>query len=167
MPGLIDAKGEYFEKREGSEFDITLDWSKLLGDDQINESTWELDAGIEEGTGGDSFTLQTTVIWLKGGVAGNEYEATNTIVTAGGRTFVRAARIKVVGLVPETPDFTEKELAALRKAYAQGALRVRYDNKEVEYRSLSEMERILSVMETAISGSTSRKRFSFASHSRG
>lgn len=35
--------------------------------------------------------------------------------------------------------FTTEQLAALEQAISQGALRVRYSDKEVQYRSLSEM----------------------------
>lgn len=38
--------------------------------------------------------------------------------------------------------FSEEELTAIEKAIASGSLRVKYQDKEVEYRSLAEMNAI-------------------------
>lgn len=38
--------------------------------------------------------------------------------------------------------FTETQLEAIEKAIAEGTLRVKYENKEVEYRSLDEMLKV-------------------------
>ena len=43
--------------------------------------------------------------------------------------------------------FTQAELDAIKKAYATGALTVKYEDRSVTYRSLSEMERIIARME--------------------
>lgn len=42
--------------------------------------------------------------------------------------------------------YTIEDYNTLKKAIAQGALRVRYGDKEVEYRSLNDMQRILGMM---------------------
>lgn len=48
--------------------------------------------------------------------------------------------------------FTEAEYAALKKAVATGALVVQYEDKRVEYRSISQMKEILSLMERELKG---------------
>jgi hypothetical protein len=49
-------------------------------------------------------------------------------------------------------QFTEAEYTALKKAIASGALVVRYEDKQVEYRSIEQMERVLSKMERELKG---------------
>lgn len=46
--------------------------------------------------------------------------------------------------------YTAEQLAALTEAIAQGALRVRYSDKEVQYRSLSEMLQLQGIMEASV-----------------
>jgi hypothetical protein len=53
--------------------------------------------------------------------------------------------------------WTTEQLAALEDAIAQGALRVRYADKEVEYRSLAEMMQLRDNMQTALSLRPRRK----------
>lgn len=43
-------------------------------------------------------------------------------------------------------SYTQEQLTALEAAVAQGTLRVRYGDKEVEYRSLAEMLRVIDMM---------------------
>jgi len=55
--------------------------------------------------------------------------------------------------------FTQAQLDALEEAIGQGATRVKYADKEVEYRSLSEMLRLRDVLRRAlglIDGTASR-----------
>lgn len=47
-------------------------------------------------------------------------------------------------------SFTIEQLNALESAIADGALRVKYTDKEVEYRSLEEMLKIRSIMREAL-----------------
>lgn len=44
------------------------------------------------------------------------------------------------------PSFTQENLTALNEAIADGALRVKYTDKEVEYRSLAELLKIRELM---------------------
>jgi hypothetical protein len=44
------------------------------------------------------------------------------------------------------PSFTQDQLTALESAIADGALKVKYSDKEVEYRSLGEMLKIRDIM---------------------
>jgi hypothetical protein len=46
--------------------------------------------------------------------------------------------------------FTSEQLQKLEEAIAQGALRVKYSDKEVQYRSLDEMMRIRDMMRKAL-----------------
>jgi hypothetical protein len=46
--------------------------------------------------------------------------------------------------------FTLEQLNKLKDAYAQGALKVRYGDKEVTYRSVSEMKQVIHDMEKAL-----------------
>lgn len=45
-------------------------------------------------------------------------------------------------------SFTTEQYTALIGAIAEGALRVKYQDKEVEYRSLTEMLKLKTLMET-------------------
>lgn len=46
--------------------------------------------------------------------------------------------------------FTQDQLSALEAAIADGALKVKYSDKEVEYRSLEEMLKIRDVIRNAL-----------------
>lgn len=62
--------------------------------------------------------------------------------------------------------YTQADIDALKDAIKTGALKVRYaDGREVTYRSLTEMERILDSMETEVKGEA-KIRTSFASFER-
>lgn len=65
--------------------------------------------------------------------------------------------------------WTETELAALRRAYASGTLRVSYDGRSVEYGSAEDLLRRIRLIEgelAAVSGKP-RPRRSFASFAKG
>lgn len=49
-------------------------------------------------------------------------------------------------------DWTETELAALKRAYASGTLRVSYDGKSVEYGSAEDLLGRIRTIERAMSG---------------
>jgi len=49
-------------------------------------------------------------------------------------------------------DWTETELAALRRAYASGTLRVSYDGKTVEYGSADDLLGRIRTIERAMTG---------------
>lgn len=63
--------------------------------------------------------------------------------------------------------FTEQQYQALCDAIAQGALRVKYGDKEVEYRSLSEMQSIKKSMENYLYPNRNNNGRSVASFSKG
>lgn len=55
--------------------------------------------------------------------------------------------------------FTIEQRIALEEAIAQGALRVKYADKEVEYRSLDEMLSLLELMNNQLDKPKRRTRF--------
>lgn len=60
--------------------------------------------------------------------------------------------------------FTQQQYDSLLAAYAEGTLKVRYQDKEVEYRSLEQMKTILAEMELElgiIQNSNIPKRFNY------
>jgi hypothetical protein len=62
--------------------------------------------------------------------------------------------------------WTQEQLTALEEAISQGALRVRYSDKEVQYRSLTEMLQLRDMMRQELGLSQPTKRL-FAKHSKG
>ena len=56
--------------------------------------------------------------------------------------------------------YTQSDLDKLEAAMAEGALRVKYKDKEIEYRSLAQMERLRDTMKREISGSKKTTRVS-------
>ena len=54
--------------------------------------------------------------------------------------------------------FTQTDIDKLRAAIAQGALRVRFADRDVTYRSLDEMRSILAMMQAAVNAAAGRPR---------
>lgn len=64
--------------------------------------------------------------------------------------------------------YTIDQYNKLCDAIAQGAVKVKYADKEVEYRSLEEMNRIKKQMESELNiGGTGKSRVRYAQHSKG
>lgn len=63
--------------------------------------------------------------------------------------------------------YTQEQYTALCEAISQGALRVRYGDKEVEYRNLSEMLTIKKLMEDQLFGNKIPNNRTFANFSKG
>jgi hypothetical protein len=65
-----------------------------------------------------------------------------------------------------SPIYTLAQYTALTSAYAQCVMRVKYGDKEIEYRSLQEMKQIISEMEVSLGlkKQTSKK---FIQHTKG
>jgi len=79
----------------GELLDYSINWAKALTTDTITASSWTIsDPSLVEDHA--TFAPSATTIWLTGGTPNNTYTVTNTIMTAGGRTFVQAVLIKVV-----------------------------------------------------------------------
>jgi hypothetical protein len=83
-----------FLKDPDSTLDYTLDWTAWLDGDTITSSTWTVPAGLVQESA--TYTTTTATIWLSGGIAGNDYVITNSIVTAAGRIEDRSIRIRVI-----------------------------------------------------------------------
>ena len=82
-----------FSKTPSSVLDYTVDWEEWLVTDTIASSTWVADIGII--IVASSFTITTATIWVSGGTVGSNYNLTNTVVTAGGRTEIRVVTLLV------------------------------------------------------------------------
>jgi hypothetical protein len=64
-------------------------------------------------------------------------------------------------------DWTEAELAALRRAYASGTTRVSYDGKTVDYGSADDLLGRIRTIERQTAGASARPIAGFAGFSRG
>ena len=83
-----------FIKDPNAILSYTIDWgTNYLGSDTIATSTWTVPTGITQTSASNDTT--NAVIWLSGGTAGQQYEVTNRIVTAGGLTDERTLTIIV------------------------------------------------------------------------
>jgi len=90
-----------FEKDPDSTLDYTLDWATtwLVSGDALDTSTWSVSDGSRGDTSlsitTDSQTTGKATVWLAGGVHGESYLATNSIVTTAGRIADRSIAIIV------------------------------------------------------------------------
>ncbi len=64
-------------------------------------------------------------------------------------------------------QFTESQYTALCAAIAQGVLRVKYGDKEVDYRTLDDMLRTKALMEDALGKNKTKKRRKYISFNKG
>ena len=67
----------------------------LAAGETITTSTWSVPTGITQATPAPSQADGLAKIWLSGGIAGEEYRITNTVVTSAGRTGRRSFTIRV------------------------------------------------------------------------
>jgi hypothetical protein len=166
-----DVLGSYAVKKAGETLPFALDYSNELSSDTIASSVWIVPPGIVQPVlHPDTFAPRITTIWLEQGAVNTEYVLVNTVTTVGGAILVGILRVKINPDVADVPPaFTVGQLASLKSAYAQGAIRVRYSDKEVEYRSLAEMKTLIDEIEDSLAGnpSSTTKRFSLASHRKG
>lgn len=165
MVDQVDSGGCFFTKQVGEKLDFTINWAPELGIDTISISSWTVPDGIIQASPSPSKTNTTSTIWVSGGSMGEEYDLVNEITTDAGRLYTRTLRLKIVPTVPISEIYTDTQLRALRAALASGALTVEYDGKRVQYRSLTDMERIITLMEIELNGTTGN-RFSLASFQR-
>lgn len=63
--------------------------------------------------------------------------------------------------------FTQSQITALEKAIASGSTRVKMGEREITYRNLDEMQRILDVMRRDVSGGSGKAAVYVSSTSRG
>lgn len=84
-------------------WDYPLSWLKQMTKDVdtiasytvLIEPEGELEVDTDDPAHGTDFTDTTTVVWLKGGVAGSEYVVTNRVVTADGRSYDVSRKLKI------------------------------------------------------------------------
>jgi hypothetical protein len=80
--------------------DYDLIWTYELAGDTILSSTWSLPTGSSLSINSNSFTSTSTSsatkVWLSGGVIGQSYILTNTVVTAAGRTEDATVQITIM-----------------------------------------------------------------------
>jgi len=81
----------------GAELDHGFDWAELgylEPGETIIESNWALDPGLTRIT--SSIIVGTkTVVWVSGGVVGQDYVITNSFRTSAGRSDSRSHLLKV------------------------------------------------------------------------
>lgn len=83
-----------FIKDPDSALDYKIDWSSWLGADTIATSAWTISpSGLTKES--DSRDDTSATIWVSGGEASRDYELTNRIVTANGRTVDRTIYVQV------------------------------------------------------------------------
>ncbi len=88
--------GDKIAKDPDAVLDYQFNWAEWLTEndsDTIFTSTLIVPTGIIKDS--DTKTTTTATIWLSGGTLGEDYDITNRIVTAGGRTEDRTMTIKV------------------------------------------------------------------------
>jgi len=77
--------------------DYRVDWSGPLGGDTIVTSSWAVSEGtVTIGTPPSTKDTTSATAWVGGGLAGEIAILTNTITTAGGRTYEQSIKIRVV-----------------------------------------------------------------------
>lgn len=71
-----------------------LDWLDELGGESIIASEWSVsDNGITIDS--DSFTINSTRVWMSGGVDGNVCYLKNKVTTDGGQILVRRVEVTI------------------------------------------------------------------------
>jgi hypothetical protein len=84
-----------FQKSPASVLDYSFDWSQWLESGQtVATSSWSADTGLTIDSDTQSNTKTTAIV--SGGVEGNSYFVSNTVVTNDGLTVKRSFIIKVV-----------------------------------------------------------------------
>lgn len=75
--------------------DYALRWWKRLDEgDTIAASEWTApDEGLT--ITDNTFTSDTTTVWLSGGTLGEQYDVLNRVTTAGGRVMDQTVRIRI------------------------------------------------------------------------
>ena len=82
-----------FLKDPQAVLDYAVDWATWLGSDTITSSAFTVGTGLTKDSQATTTTKAT--VWLSGGTDGTDYQVTNTITTAGGRTDERTITIMV------------------------------------------------------------------------
>lgn len=90
---------DHWEKDPDDNSDYGIDWTDWLDTDTIATSVWTIETGSGLTTSSNAFTTTKTTIWLAGGtIREKQYQVTNKITTAGGRTKSKTLWFRVVEL---------------------------------------------------------------------
>ena len=82
------------DKDKDDVLDFSIDWTSALDSgDAISSVTWIVPAGLTKDSQSVSGAVAT--IWLSGGTVDADYTVTCRVVTTGGRTMDRSARLYV------------------------------------------------------------------------
>lgn len=86
-----------YEKDPSDVLDYQIDWTDEMNDvsDTISSSSWTVSGATRDS---QSNTTLLAKVWISGGSAGSTATATNTIVTAGGRTYERSITLVIKNL---------------------------------------------------------------------
>lgn len=77
--------------------DYRIDWSGVVGDDEITASAWAVAQGdVSISTPPNTFDENSATVWVSGGSAGTVSVLTNTVTTDGGRTYEQSIKLRVV-----------------------------------------------------------------------
>ncbi len=99
-----------FFKDPESILDYIIDWTGFLtGGDSISSSTWSV-SSVDVSIDSDSFTANTTIAWISGGIDGFSYILTNHIVTTYGREDDKV----IILQVEQEPTVMQDLMPALR-----------------------------------------------------
>lgn len=80
------------DKDPAAKLDYMFDWTTWLDDDVIEDATFTA-VGVTAEAG--DIANKTAVVWVSGGTAGQRYDVTCHITTAGGRVDERSITIPV------------------------------------------------------------------------
>ncbi len=80
-------------KDPDAKLDFFFDWTRWLAGDSITSATWDVPDGLTKES--SNIDGDRTVVWLSGGTAGQKYEVTVRVTTAGGRIDDRTATLRV------------------------------------------------------------------------
>lgn len=76
--------------------DYKFDWSDWLAEGEtVNTCTVAADTGLTVDSDSITDTNTTVTVWLSGGVAGQKYKVTCTVVTSAARTGMRYMTIRM------------------------------------------------------------------------
>ena len=73
--------------------DYDIDWSLRLNGDSILTSEWSIPPGVSLTILSNLFNPTMTKVFLSGGVLGQVYTLSNTIITVNGDTMVESVQI--------------------------------------------------------------------------
>lgn len=147
--------------------EYVVDWTTELGTDEtIDTYQFIVEDGLTKVS--DAKTSKKTQIKVSGGESGKTYQITNRLTTSLGQTLEETLSLPVLNssdvpgppVLPTSGDtsYTVEQLQALEQAVASGVTSVRYEGKEVTYRSMSDLMQAMYFVRRALYGSTTKRK---------